>query len=554
MINRRLTAVNILIVTVCLMIVTFSAFFALQFMFYRENAIIYNQLFNESCEDFKIILDDAQRYSLRVCASDEVQQLLKTEHTNEQFLEKVETINNQNTLYQISIMEIVNGIVNDPAHNRIEPFDAYDYGYDYNWKFRPERQDVLRVSRVIYDLDDITKPIGIAQIDISTTVADTIIYAFENYVYGKNYLLLCDENGNRLLPYYLPKDINVDFEDTVSSLTDIPFELNRDSFTVRRTLSNNNWVLYGYIDRSSLLYGAADITRPILWAGGILTVLAAVLTYFITKRITRPVLDLSDEVQKTAESKEYEHLEIPHNVTGEVASLYRSYNNLIDEVNASFKEVQEVSRKQVDQQFMMLQAQINPHFLYNTLNTISWMAKNNQNEDIDKMVVSLVRMFRNSINNNNPLITVDGEIEHVSSYLNIMQYRYPNRYIVEYNIADETKDLYITKQILQPLAENALNHGFLEADMQGKITINSYIDDEDLVLEVCNTGSPIDMEKIQKLLANDPELSQKHYGIRNVNDRLTNYYGTQSGLHYSWKDGVTTVSMRLPLDKLMKEG
>ncbi|MBQ1827367.1 MAG: histidine kinase, partial [Erysipelotrichaceae bacterium] len=266
-----------------------------------------------------------------------------------------------------------------------------------------------------------------------------------------------------------------------------------------------------------------------------------------------PVLDLSDEVQKTANRKEYEHLQIPKNVTGEVASLYSSYNNLIDEVNASFREVQEVSKKQIDQQFMMLQAQINPHFLYNTLNTISWMAKNNQNEDIDKMVVSLVRMFRNSINNNNPLITLEGEIEHVSSYLNIMQYRYPDRYNVEYDIDDDTRDLYITKQILQPLAENALNHGFLEADMQGKIMISSHIEDDHLILKVCNTGSPIDMEKIQKLLNNDPELSQKHYGIRNVNDRLINYYGPQSGLKYSWKDGLTTVSMALPLDKLGKE-
>ena len=80
MINRRLTAVNILIVTVCLMIVTFSAYFALQSMFYRENTIIYNQLFNESCDDFKSILDEAEKYCLRICASDDIQQLLKKDH------------------------------------------------------------------------------------------------------------------------------------------------------------------------------------------------------------------------------------------------------------------------------------------------------------------------------------------------------------------------------------------------------------------------------------------------------------------------------------------
>ncbi|MBQ1827330.1 MAG: hypothetical protein II126_05095, partial [Erysipelotrichaceae bacterium] len=234
------------------MIVTFSAYFALQSMFYRENAIIYNQLFNESCDDFKGLLDEAERYCLSICASDNVQSLLKSDHSSDTdaFMERVDVINRGSTMYQITVMPVVNNIVNDYAHGRVEPFDAYDFGYGYSWKFRPEGQDVLRVMRVVYDLDDISKAIGVVQIDMSLTLADGIIYSFENYVYGKNVLMLCDEQGNRLLPYYVPKDISIDTENAVSSLIDIPFELNRDSFTVKKTLINNGWVLYGYIDRS----------------------------------------------------------------------------------------------------------------------------------------------------------------------------------------------------------------------------------------------------------------------------------------------------------------
>ena len=551
MINRRLAIVNTLIVTVCLSIVVFSAYFALQQMFYRENAVIYSQLYDKSVSDLKELLDDGESYILSMCSSYDVQTLLKkgSSVTPEEFTETVRTVNQQSSVYEVRVLPIRDETVLREDYTILAPLTAYNYGHRYNWSFRPQGENVLRVSRIIYDNEDIDKALGVCMVDMALTKVETIFYDFENYVQGGNTLQLYD-GERRLLPYYVSGNLDVLQEPLVESLTDVPFELKRESVVVARHLIATGWTLYGCIERTALLSGSEALTGSIIRGGLILGVIAVILTLYITNKITKPVLQLSAEVQETAQKKEYEHLQVPEHATGEVASLYHSYNNLIDEVNASFREVQEVSRKEIDTQFMLLQAQINPHFLYNTLNTISWMAKNGQTEDIDKMVVSLVTMFRNSINNNKPLITLEREIEHVSSYLNIMQYRYPNRYVVEYNIADNTRDLMVTKQILQPLAENALMHGFLEAGMQGRIVINSYLQDDSLVLEMRNTGSQADLDKIRRLLANDPELAQKHYGIRNVNDRLTSYYGPDSGLRYSTENGETVVSMRLPLDKV----
>ena len=554
MINRRLAAVNILIVTICLTIVTFSAYLSVQSLFVREHSVIYSQLFENSYRNMKSVFDESERYSLKLCANDRLQELFRhhEEYSVQQMQEILNEINTERNYYSVSAYYVLNGVVSDFDGTPMGPFSTYDYGHDYYWQFRPSSMNVLRVSRVVYDFDDISLPIGVIQVDMSLTAIENIMYSFEEGGSNSSFLLLYDSEGKRLLPYYLSKQIVFDPDDTVTSLSDFSLNLNQQYVTVERTIINNGWKLYGYVTRSALFNDPNRINQKMIAAVVVLAAVAAVVTYFITNKITRPVLDLSDDVRHLAVNKKYDHLAVPPNATGEIRSLYESYNDLIDEVNASFREVQEVSRKEIDTQFMLLQAQINPHFLYNTLNTISWMAKNKQNEDIDKMVVSLVRMFRNSINNNSPLITLDGEIEHVSSYLNIMQYRYPNRYTVEYDIDEDTRDLYVTKQILQPLAENALTHGFLEADSHGKIIISSRIEDGYLVLEMRNTGADIDLEMVEKLLAEDPELAKKHYGIRNVNNRLVSYYGPESGLEYRCENGQTVVTMKLPLEKVEK--
>ena len=144
-------------------------------------------------------------------------------------------------------------------------------------------------------------------------------------------------------------------------------------------------------------------------------------------------------------------------------------------------------------------------------------------------------------------------MEHVRNYLEIMSFRYPDRYEVEFDIEEDTEELIFTKQILQPLAENALMHGFVESEEKGKIMISSKIIDDKLVLEMANTGSEIDLDKVNRLLANDPELAEKHYGIRNVNDRLMMYYGPECHLEYELRNRMTVVTIRLPLDRLKAE-
>ena len=429
-------------------------------------------------------------------------------------------------------------------------FDFGDDNRGFEFFFNYENSSYIRVSRNIFSIDG-KQIIGVASVDVPLTAIYNVFYAFNpsNDYTSKLYLL--DENKQILMPFNKHGELELD--NVYSDLSQAEFKFSDDTLSVVKQFRYTGWYLAAKIKNRSLLSGFANTFNTILAIGILAEIIAVTLSWIITNKITKPVQNLSDDVLKEAQNRKYEHLSIPENVTDEIKGLYESYNILIDEVNTSIEDIQQISRKEQEYQFMLLQAQINPHFLYNTLNTISWMAQNNQNEDIEKMVVSLVTMFRNSLNSGKPFIHLSSEIEHVSSYLNIMQYRYPNRYTVEYNIQENTKDLYVTKQILQPLAENALNHGFLESEMVGKITINTYIDDGYLNIEMINSGAKIDLDLVNKLLSGDEELSSKHYGIRNVNNRLITYYGEECGLKYRVENGQTIVSMKLPLDKLEKD-
>ena len=134
-------------------------------------------------------------------------------------------------------------------------------------------------------------------------------------------------------------------------------------------------------------------------AAVLLEMVGIILTFVITSHITNPIRQLSDKIHGVRIQKRFEHIDTPEGVTTEIRELYDSYNQLIDQVNQSMAEAEEFSRKDAENEFRLLQAEINPHFLYNTLNTISWMAANGQDDDIQKAVMALVGLYRISLNN-----------------------------------------------------------------------------------------------------------------------------------------------------------
>jgi two-component system sensor histidine kinase YesM len=209
-------------------------------------------------------------------------------------------------------------------------------------------------------------------------------------------------------------------------------------------------------------------------------------------------------------------------------------------------EEQESKRKS---ELNALQAQINPHFLYNTLDSIVWMIENENYEGAIIMVTALARLFRISLSKGKNIITVRDEIEHARNYLTIQNIRYKNKFTYDIEVDEKTLNFASIKLIIQPLIENAIYHGMEFMGGDGEILVKTYIKDDDLYIDVIDNGLGMLQEVADTLLTSEskPEKKSSGIGLKNVHERIQIYFGKDYGLKiYSEPDEGTTISIHMP--------
>lgn len=225
--------------------------------------------------------------------------------------------------------------------------------------------------------------------------------------------------------------------------------------------------------------------------------------------------------------------------------MAKTIQNLMERVHREEQELRKTELK-------ALQAQINPHFLYNTLDSIQWMCEQGKTKDAAEMVRALARLFRISISRGRELITIKEELQHAENYLIIQSYRYRSQFSYTIDASDELMDCLCNKITIQPLIENAIYHGIDRMVDEGeiKITVKPAEDDDDILITVSDNGVGMTKEQCGKILAKDRSDSGG-IGVKNVNDRLKIYFGKKYGLTIeSELDVGTTVTVHIPkIDK-----
>ena len=208
----------------------------------------------------------------------------------------------------------------------------------------------------------------------------------------------------------------------------------------------------------------------------------------------------------------------------------------------------------------VLQSQINPHFLYNTLDSVVWMTENGRTEDAVVMLTALARFFRISLSRGNSIIPLSDELEHARHYLTIQKMRYKNKFSAGITAEEGVEGLYTLKLIIQPILENAIYHGMAYADGDGEILIRAFREEQDVLIEVSDNGPGMPEELVQRLLspAGPAAVSGSKgsgIGFRNVHQRVQLAFGRAYGLTIlSEPDSGTTVRIRLPaLDRAAAE-
>ena len=273
---------------------------------------------------------------------------------------------------------------------------------------------------------------------------------------------------------------------------------------------------------------------------------AALLTSWLLSRLLgRPLRGLAaamERFERDADRFAYR----PVGGTREVRELSNSFGHMVVRIQRLMSTVREEEVNLRKTELKALQAQINPHFLYNTLDSIAWMCEQGRSADAVSMVHALARLFRISISKGHELIPIAKEIEHAESYLQIQKYRYKNRFTYEFRVEPDCLDYYCNKITLQPIIENAINHGLKLLVDEGRIDVRVYRDGEDVVFSVQDNGVGMTPEQVESILRRDPG-NHTGIGIKNVNDRLQIYFGKQYGLHITSEPDVgTTVEIRMP--------
>jgi len=311
------------------------------------------------------------------------------------------------------------------------------------------------------------------------------------------------------------------------------------------------WKTVGVFPLNEIMEQVSSIRYYSLIIAGVTVSFAFAASIFFTSSIARPVIKLRSLMKEAEEGNLA--VRFDGGQKDEIGYLGNSFNTMIDKIQKLIDMVYWEQQSKREAELKTLQEQIKPHFLYNTLDTIQWMAQDHGADDIVKIVSALTNLFRIGLSKGKEMISVRDEIEHVRSYLIIQKARYEDKFDFSLSVEEEVLKLMVLKLTLQPLVENAIYHGIKERRGHGQIKVEALRRETALVFRVIDNGIGMSKEKlsaIRALLSESAlESSERDgYGIANVNKRIQLSFGRNYGLAFeSEPDNGTTVEMRHPI-------
>lgn len=391
----------------------------------------------------------------------------------------------------------------------------------------------------LYDVYDPDLFLGVMIIDCSPDMFDELssVNSLPDTI-----LLSVETTGNYVL-YHNLDDINWDYSkgntDTRKDTLDID--------TLRLTITTNNQKLFESFGVTRLIIIEIALVCALIFA-----VASILLSTYLTKPIASLSRQMAGQKMHTSPSPS-KYLDR----TDEVGVLYNEYYNMLEELNTYVKNQYQNKLITLDSQMKSLEAQINSHFLYNTLESINSIAEIEEIESISIMSMALGNMFRYSIKTKSELVTIADELQHVNDYTVIQQIRFDNRFRLVIDIPESMYEQKVLKLILQPIVENALYHGLQYCNAGDLITIHAACDENTIHFRITDNGTGMTPEELQALRrklseeAHFTELGHRNkesIGLKNIHTRINLYYGRNYGLTIESTQGCgTSIQIRLPL-------
>jgi len=314
-----------------------------------------------------------------------------------------------------------------------------------------------------------------------------------------------------------------------------------------RTIGYTGWKLVGVTPSAALGVDGIKFRFFVLFVADLFLFLLAMINAFISDKISNPIKRLDGSVREI-ESGNLD-VEIVPSGSYEVEHLGKSIKNMLGRIKVLMSDLVAEHNAKRKSEFDTLQSQINPHFLYNTLDIIVWMIENENSDKAVNIVTALAKFFRISLSKGKNIITVKDEVEHVRNYLMIQNMRFKNRFEYSIDVDEEVLSYSSLKLMLQPLVENAIYHGMEFMDGDGEIDVKVFKEDDSLYFMITDNGLGMSEDMVETLLSKDfvPSKKGSGIGVKNVNERIKLYFGSEYGLKVeSEPDEGTKITIHLP--------
>ena len=405
--------------------------------------------------------------------------------------------------------------------------------------------------------------LGLIHLNANLNIFETLT---SSAVLGDNVtLIVLDQDGDYLTSSFLPDPLNEDLDTYTNELKNvikshaglhdgenfILTSFNQEPYhIVYKPIDKTGWIVAALVPHHVISAEVNEIRNSIILITFISLFIIIFITYLITNRILKPISILKQSMDLADHNQFDQEVEVTS--VDEIGNLSASFNHMIVRIKNLMEALIVEQGEKRKAELRTLQNQINPHFLYNTLETIIWLAETDD-ENTVPMIEALSRLFRLSLNKGQELITIEDELDHVRNYLYILKIRYLNKFDYTITCSPLLYKHKIPKIILQPLIENAIYHGIKNSPEKGHIHIDAVISGEDIIISITDNGIGMDQKTCEKLLAGEPSEANESdsgsgIGIRNVNQRIKLYYGKKYGLAYKSETGKgTTVTVTLPI-------
>jgi multi-sensor signal transduction histidine kinase len=314
-----------------------------------------------------------------------------------------------------------------------------------------------------------------------------------------------------------------------------------------RTIGYTGWKLVGVTPSAALNIDGIKFRFFVLFVADLFLFLLAMINAFISNKISNPIKLLDGRVREIESGNL--NVEIVPSGSYEVEHLGNSIKNMLSRIKVLMSDLVDEHNAKRKSEFDTLQSQINPHFLYNTLDIIVWMIENEKPDKAVSIVTALAKFFRISLSKGKNIITVKDEVEHVRNYLMIQNMRFKNRFEYSIDVEDDILSYSSLKLMLQPLVENAIYHGMEFMDGDGKIEVRVFKENDSLYFTISDNGLGMSEDVVATLLSKDiiPSKKGSGIGVKNVNERIKLYFGNEYGLKVeSEPDEGTKITIHLP--------